>query len=162
MNMRNDEPISFKLRFQILKRDNFTCQYCGRKAPDTVLHVDHIVPRELGGKNDPENLVTCCIVCNLGKGDEPLEGSSSVKKRSSQREATAEIVAVVALLSNNGREPVNLTSIANHLNINKSSVSRRMKRCLELGEVCLVRPYMKGRSSMYMPSANYRLSQEAS
>jgi 5-methylcytosine-specific restriction endonuclease McrA len=58
-----------KLRFEILQRDNFTCQYCGRKAPEVVLHLDHIFPQSKGGKSKPENLITSCLECNIGKQD---------------------------------------------------------------------------------------------
>lgn len=63
------EPISARVRFEIFERDGFTCQYCGAKAPDVELHVDHIVPVSKGGTNDPGNLVTACARCNLGKSD---------------------------------------------------------------------------------------------
>ena len=56
-------------RFTILKRDNFTCFYCGRKPPEVELQVDHIKPRADGGSNLAENLVTSCRDCNLGKRD---------------------------------------------------------------------------------------------
>lgn len=57
-----------KLRFEILKRDEFKCRYCGRTEADgATLHVDHVVPVSLGGRNDPENLATACADCNLGK-----------------------------------------------------------------------------------------------
>jgi hypothetical protein len=59
-----------RVRFRVLSRDRFTCQYCGRKAPDVVLHVDHILPRSRGGTDDPANLKTACSDCNLGKSDE--------------------------------------------------------------------------------------------
>ena len=58
-----------RLRFEILRRDNFTCRYCGRSAPSVVLHVDHIFPRSKGGTNDPANLTTACADCNQGKSD---------------------------------------------------------------------------------------------
>lgn len=45
-------PISKALRFEVFKRDSFTCQYCGRSAPEVVLEVDHIVPVSKGGTND--------------------------------------------------------------------------------------------------------------
>ena len=61
-------PISKRLRFQILERDGFACRYCGAAAPHTVLHVDHVLAVKSGGTNDPENLVTSCRDCNLGKG----------------------------------------------------------------------------------------------
>ncbi len=60
--------ISKKTRFEVFKRDKFTCQYCGRKSPDVVLEVDHIVPVCEGGTNGMTNLVTACFDCNRGKG----------------------------------------------------------------------------------------------
>jgi hypothetical protein len=60
-------PLGKRQRFLILRRDNFACRYCGRSAPDVVLHVDHKTPVSLGGTNDPNNLVTACADCNLGK-----------------------------------------------------------------------------------------------
>lgn len=62
-----------RLRFHVLARDGFTCRYCGRKAPYVELHVDHVHPRVEGGTDDPENLVTACLDCNLGKGTRVLE-----------------------------------------------------------------------------------------
>ena len=58
-----------KLRFQILQRDNFTCQYCGRKAPDVILQIDHKYPKSKGGKLIKDNLITACVDCNQGKKD---------------------------------------------------------------------------------------------
>jgi len=57
-----------KLRFEVFKRDNFTCRYCGRKTPDVILEVDHVIPKSKGGKDEIENLVTSCFECNRGKG----------------------------------------------------------------------------------------------
>lgn len=59
--------LSKGLRFDVFKRDQFTCQYCGQKPPDVVLQVDHIRPVALGGTNDVLNLVTSCEACNQGK-----------------------------------------------------------------------------------------------
>ena len=56
-----------RLRFEVLRRDNFTCRYCGASAPDAVLEVDHVIPVALGGGNQPSNLVTACVDCNRGK-----------------------------------------------------------------------------------------------
>jgi endogenous inhibitor of DNA gyrase (YacG/DUF329 family) len=68
-------------RFAILKRDNFSCVYCGKCAidGDTELHVDHVYPRDLGGGNDPFNLVTACIRCNLEKSKSPLSQEITLK-----------------------------------------------------------------------------------
>ena len=65
----NKSPVAPKVRYEILKRDNFCCQACGAKASaDSPLHVDHIVPRKHGGTNDLSNLQVLCATCNLGKG----------------------------------------------------------------------------------------------
>lgn len=56
-----------RLRFEILKRDNHTCRYCGATAPDATLTVDHVIPSALGGTDQPTNLVTACRDCNAGK-----------------------------------------------------------------------------------------------
>jgi 5-methylcytosine-specific restriction endonuclease McrA len=55
------------MRFAILSRDNFTCQYCGQKAPDVRLEVDHVFPKSRGGKNEMSNYKTACWDCNRGK-----------------------------------------------------------------------------------------------
>lgn len=61
-------PISPKLRYRILMRDNSICQRCGAKASDGVkLHVDHKIPVEFGGDNSESNLWTLCEPCNEGK-----------------------------------------------------------------------------------------------
>ena len=65
--------ISKRIRFEIFKRDEFTCQYCGAVPPKTILHVDHINPVFAGGTNDIDNLITACIDCNLGKGARNLK-----------------------------------------------------------------------------------------
>lgn len=58
------------LRYDILKRDGFKCQICGRTVDDGVkLHVDHIVPLSKGGKTIASNLRTLCQDCNLGKSN---------------------------------------------------------------------------------------------
>ena len=62
------KSISKKTRFEVFKRDCFTCQYCGQKVPDVVLELDHIVPIAEGGSDDIVNLTTGCYDCNRGKG----------------------------------------------------------------------------------------------
>ena len=66
------QSISLKTRFEIFKRDNFTCRYCGRHAPDVELEVDHVVPVAKGGTNEFFNLVTSCYECNHGKSNRLL------------------------------------------------------------------------------------------
>lgn len=75
------KSLSNKIRFEVFKRDNFTCQYCGRKAPEIVLNVDHIEPVAKGGTNDIYNLVTSCFECNNGKRDKRLNDNSILEKQ---------------------------------------------------------------------------------
>lgn len=65
-------PTYYKVRFNVLKRDEFRCRYCGRNPRDdkkVVLHIDHLVARSQGGDDSMGNLVTACEACNLGKSD---------------------------------------------------------------------------------------------
>lgn len=76
--------LSKKLRFEVLKRDSFTCQYCGKAAPDAVLQVDHIHPKASGGTDDILNLITSCVDCNQGKKHRLLSDDSAMQKRKAQ------------------------------------------------------------------------------
>lgn len=67
ISANRESLLSPKLRFEILKRDNFTCQYCGKKGPEVVLEVDHIKPYKATKNNSPGNLITACKECNRGK-----------------------------------------------------------------------------------------------
>lgn len=59
--------ISKRTRFEVLRRDSYTCRYCGASAPDVKLHVDHVIPVALGGSDKPGNLAAACADCNAGK-----------------------------------------------------------------------------------------------
>lgn len=72
------KPISKAVRFEVFKRDKFTCQYCGVSAPEAILEVDHIKPVSKGGTNDLLNLVTACRDCNRGKTNRELSDNSAV------------------------------------------------------------------------------------
>lgn len=75
--------VSKRLRYEILRRDNHTCRYCGESAPDVRLTIDHVVPVSLGGSDEPDNLVAACPDCNAGKAasnpDAPLVADVSDK-----------------------------------------------------------------------------------
>lgn len=68
--------VSKRLRYEVLRRDNHTCRYCGASAPDVHLTVDHVLPVALGGTDEATNLVAACADCNSGKSssnpDQPL------------------------------------------------------------------------------------------
>ena len=67
----------------ILKRDNYECQYCGRR--DLKLTIDHVVPRRLQGPDTWENLVAACMVCNAKKGDRRPEQAGLALLRKPKR-----------------------------------------------------------------------------
>lgn len=72
LQKRSNRKINWRLRAQVLIRDNCICQMCGAspaKDPAVELHADHIKPWSKGGETVLENLQTLCLVCNIGKGD---------------------------------------------------------------------------------------------
>lgn len=69
---RTGRKVNWRLRAQVLIRDNCICQMCGAspaKNPDVDLHADHIKPWSKGGETVLENLRTLCLKCNIGKSD---------------------------------------------------------------------------------------------
>ncbi len=59
----------------IMKRDGYSCQYCGDILNPKTESIDHIVPRSKGGKHVWENVVACCTSCNWKKADKTLKES---------------------------------------------------------------------------------------
>lgn len=84
--MSKRKPLSSSTRFEVFKRDSFTCQYCGRKAPEIILNVDHIEPVSKGGPASTFNLITSCQECNGGKGARLLSDSQVIDKQFAQLE----------------------------------------------------------------------------
>ncbi len=66
------KAISKKTRFEVFKRDNFTCQYCSAKPPKVPLEIDHLLPVCTKGTNHIDNLITACFDCNRGKAGNEL------------------------------------------------------------------------------------------
>lgn len=76
--LKNYVNVNHKPKFSrnnIYLRDNYTCQYCGRRFRDEDLTFDHVIPRCKGGKTEWDNIVTCCRECNGKKGGRSLEES---------------------------------------------------------------------------------------
>ena len=70
-------------RQSLMERDSYTCQYCGKRGRD--LTVDHVIPRERGGRHEWSNLVACCMDCNNRKGNRtPRETGLSLLQRPQQ------------------------------------------------------------------------------
>lgn len=56
-------------RQTIFQRDSHTCQYCRKTFPERELNLDHVLPKDKGGKTTWENIVTSCIKCNTRKAN---------------------------------------------------------------------------------------------
>jgi hypothetical protein len=99
MSKSKRKSLSKSLRFEVLKRDKFTCQYCGGKAPDVLLQVDHIDPVANGGRDVVLNLVTSCQPCNSGKSDRLLSDDAVVtvaRKRAEEIHERREQIKMLA------------------------------------------------------------------
>lgn len=69
---RTKRDINLRMRFSVMKRDNFKCCLCGRTpatTPGLELQIDHIIPWSKGGETVIENLQTLCSDCNIGKSN---------------------------------------------------------------------------------------------
>jgi len=69
---KTKREINWRLRFIVMRRDNFKCKNCGRSPatdPSIILHVDHVKAWANGGETVLENLQTLCSVCNIGKSN---------------------------------------------------------------------------------------------
>jgi len=56
-------------RETLFERDNYRCQYCGNHFEESQLNMDHVIPRDRGGRTSWENIVTSCIKCNSRKAN---------------------------------------------------------------------------------------------
>ncbi|MEY4244827.1 MAG: hypothetical protein RLZZ245_2412 [Verrucomicrobiota bacterium] len=56
-------------RRNVFLRDRFTCQYCVKVLPEAQLNLDHVLPRDKGGRTTWDNIVTSCFRCNTRKGN---------------------------------------------------------------------------------------------
>ena len=56
-------------RKNVFIRDGYACQYCQKQFPQSMLTLDHVIPRSRGGTTVWENVVTACKKCNIKKGN---------------------------------------------------------------------------------------------
>ena len=87
-------PVPFNRR-NVLRRDTFTCQYCGERPPRSHLNLDHVVPRAHGGRSTWENVVASCLECNRRKGGRTPEqaGAIAAARRSGALPSRDEVLA---------------------------------------------------------------------
>jgi 5-methylcytosine-specific restriction endonuclease McrA len=69
--IRRPRPQVKLTKREILRRDEYTCQYCGLRTSN--LTIDHVIPRHMGGAHTWQNLVTACSTCNHRKGGRTAE-----------------------------------------------------------------------------------------
>ena len=75
---KTKRSINWRLRFLVMRRDDFKCKLCGASPamrPGTILHVDHIKAWDKGGETVMENLQTLCDQCNIGKSNLSLDNN---------------------------------------------------------------------------------------
>jgi 5-methylcytosine-specific restriction endonuclease McrA len=69
-------------RRNVFLRDQFTCQYCAKVLPEMQLNLDHVLPRDKGGRTTWENIVTSCVRCNTRKANKlPQEANMFPKNK---------------------------------------------------------------------------------
>lgn len=69
---KTKRDINWRLRFLVMRRDDFKCVACGRNPAldsEIILHIDHILAWDNGGETIYENLQTLCSICNIGKSN---------------------------------------------------------------------------------------------
>ena len=112
----------YALRWKVLNRDCFTCQYCGQTAPDIMLQVDHLTALANGGTDDPKNLITACTACNVGKNLTPLR--IPAQRISSRRNKPSGLPIWQALMGYlKVHHSATATEMSKALNLNRPNIS---------------------------------------
>lgn len=119
--------IGKRVRFEVLRRDNFTCRYCGVHAGADFLHVDHVIPRHLGGTNDAWNLTAACSDCNLGKSSGIPDDSTIAAVRADQAAHTAS--------SQGGRYVIGCTSCGRPVDTSEDEPRGIARDCAACNEI---------------------------
>lgn len=70
IHRKNQRQIAYDVQWQVYRRASFRCEYCHNERP---LSIDHKIPVELGGTDEPSNLAACCRPCNKDKANMPWE-----------------------------------------------------------------------------------------
>jgi 5-methylcytosine-specific restriction endonuclease McrA len=86
--------ISFNKK-NILKRDGYTCQYCGRNSGERMT-IDHVIPKSQGGRTVWENVVSACRACNLKKGNKGLTEAGMYLRRKPVRPLSVSYLGILA------------------------------------------------------------------
>lgn len=175
------EGLSKKLRFDVFKRDQFKCAYCGAVPSETVvLEVDHIKPVIEGGTNEIDNLVAACFDCNRGKGAGSLTSipQSLEEKAAQTHEREMQLRAFYEILeAKKSRKDEELWSIADIymqrycddsiLRVRLATIRSFLERLdyfevLEAMEIATDKMYSKGPAFRYFCGICWRKVRQAS
>ena len=68
------KEISLKLRRKVMERAQNCCEYCqlSQQGQEATFHIDHVIPRALGGTTEFKNLAVACVSCSLRKSAKTL------------------------------------------------------------------------------------------
>lgn len=92
VSLKQYQPMAVKrpafTRFNVFMRDDFSCQYCGKRCPTHELTFDHVVPRCKNGKTNWKNVVTACVNCNHRKGRQMLSELTNMRLKRLPAEPT--------------------------------------------------------------------------
>ena len=83
---RSQGYIPGSLRYDVIRRAKGRCEACGCSVEERALEVDHIVPRNKGGSDDPSNLQALCYLCNAQKRDRDDTDFAEVQRGYADRE----------------------------------------------------------------------------
>ena len=119
----------YALRFAILERDDFACQYCGQHAPNVALEIDHIKPVSEGGQDTLDNLRTSCWACNRGRAGTQIRTELKMRKLREKKIKEpilypTQRVRILELLSE--KPGMSSKDIAETLGFNQNSVMVRL------------------------------------
>ena len=129
-------PEWYALRYAVLRRDKYTCRYCGQYAPNVQLEVDHIIPIAEGGSNELSNLQVTCFACNRGKanlwtieknGHEP----KGIRPHPEEKPHTAHFI----LSALKKKSPQSVTELSQELQRPRGTIRTVLSRLRERGKV---------------------------
>ncbi|MEN8614503.1 HNH endonuclease [Dehalogenimonas sp. THU2] len=90
--VKRHRPVHKLTRIGIFQRDDFTCQYCGKRTQP--LTIDHIMPRFQGGGHSWDNLVAACMPCNRHKaGRTPEQANMKLLKKAGLPEGRVTVIS---------------------------------------------------------------------
>lgn len=170
--MAERKGLSKKVRFEVFKRDSFTCQYCGKSAPGVILEVDHIKPVSKEGDNEITNLITACRDCNAGKSDRELSDDTVMAKRKAQLDELQERREQIEMMMEWQCALVDIANIeleqaVDFINsqltdyaLNENGISR-VKKSLSLYGLSEVLESARISASQYLPSTRSAASDES-